>query len=187
MLKIHYSAHNYLGQCQIDLELLSGKLYLLQAPNGAGKTTLLKLMQGLQLEESFFNHQGSFDALEHYHIDDILDILKFQDFNKNLFESLLLIGDLQKQRHKSLATYSAGQKQWLKNILSLSMMKQNYFFDEPFNYLDYEKSRLLLRTIQDFLSQGKMFFIVDHNPFYDDSIYKKLKIITTNSGVLLSE
>lgn len=159
--------------CFTDKDFDAGLVHGIIGLNGAGKTTFFNLLAtALQVTSGEITWQGKnirhtdvgYVETSNYFYTSItgreyLDI--FPATNQQF--SLTAINELLRLPLDQLTeTYSTGMKKRLALIAILKQDKPVYIFDEPFNGLDLETSRVLQLSIQALKAKGKTIFISSH-------------------------
>lgn len=156
-----------------DKDFNEGLVHGIIGLNGAGKTTFFNLLATvlrpasgeITLQQKNIRHGdvGYVETSNYFYASitgrEYLDI--FPGTNKQF--SLNAINELLRLPLDQLTeTYSTGMKKRLALIAILKQDKPVYIFDEPFNGLDLETSRVLQLSIQALKAKGKTIFISSH-------------------------
>lgn len=167
----------------IDLELNSGDLLIVNGENGSGKTTFLKAIAGLiptdeeskilcaehDIHEYFddYIHDYSYLSSENILHDDFT-VKYYLNFWAKLYENYDLIDStihyfrLQNILGLKISTLSSG---WKKRISLAKVMIENrllWFFDEPYNFLDINGIDLLENMINSRLLSGGLVILTSN-------------------------
>jgi ABC-type multidrug transport system ATPase subunit len=165
---------------KVNLEITSGRLYIITGENGTGKTTLLKLLA------------GCISVINGEVIKDNVDI-GYLPYNPqyplfmNSYKYLSMFGKTYNKDYKELAI-----KYDLSNVLIHKLSKGNliklgliqmllcdfdiYLFDEINDGLDLDSKKILKQDIKMLLEKDKTIVISTHAP----QIYKELNPIKLN-------
>lgn len=139
--------------------------------NGAGKTTLLNAVYGLKKSKSGtikWNNKPisrkiiSYLTTENFFYANItgkeyLNLFKNNEFDNQKWNELFLL-----PLNKIIDTYSTGMKKKLAIMANLKQDKTIMIFDEPFNGLDIETSRILRSILLKLKNNGKTIIITSH-------------------------
>jgi heme exporter protein A len=170
---------------QIDFQLQSGELMLIEGRNGCGKTTLLRTLAMLRYVdegEIHWNSQsiekvaekyrknltwmghhnalkGDLDALENLHIQCCLQGLKYSE--KHYWDALEQIG---LSGYEDLPTQVLSQGQKKRASLAFLLLSQSplWILDEPFSALDVNAVDLLQSIMQQHIDKGGMLILTTH-------------------------
>ena len=155
----------------LNLQMNENCIHGIVGLNGSGKTTLLNSVFGLKKYNQgkiLFNKNKltkkdiSFLPTENYFYPNItgreyLKLFKNKEFDVEKWNSLFLL-----PLDKIIDTYSTGMK---KKLALLGMFKNDkpiMIFDEPFNGLDIETSRILRSILIKFRNNKKTIIITSH-------------------------
>lgn len=179
----------FLPHCgsKLQLSLALGEAKVLVGENGIGKSTLMgRLFSQLKSEERTVVEQKSSD----YFFDRKLKTLKeifltadLDQFDELAFLRLWRAFGLELKENRLISNLSGGETQALKLTSALCKSVQFYFLDEPSQFLDVERKKILLQYLQDLRSQDKSILVIEHNR---DWIPKEWEIekLYINDGVL---
>ena len=155
----------------LNLQMEENCIHGIVGLNGAGKTTLLNSIFGLKRQntgEVLFNDKKmtkkimSFLPTENYFYPDIsgkeyLNLFKNKEFDTEKWNTLFLL-----PLDKIIYNYSTGMKKKLALLGTLKINKQIMIFDEPFNGLDIETSRVIRSVLLKFKDKGKTIMVTSH-------------------------
>lgn len=139
--------------------------------NGSGKTTLLNSIFGLKSHnegEILFNNEKSskkfiaYLPTENYFYSNItgreyLNLFKNKKFDIKRWNSLFVL-----PLDKIIDTYSTGMKKKLALLGVLKVDKPLMIFDEPFNGLDIETSRIIRSILLKLREKGYTIIVTSH-------------------------
>jgi ABC-type multidrug transport system ATPase subunit len=153
--------------CDLQLPIKLGSCTVLVGENGIGKTTLLhRLSTSVPSDSRAVVEQKASE----YFFDRKLFTLKnffceanLRHFNKSDFLSLWRDFELDKKEDRMLSNLSGGESQALKLCLSLSKVCDFYFLDEPSQFLDSSKKKVLVHFLEKLKDSGKSLIIIEHN------------------------
>lgn len=153
--------------CELQISLNLGSVIVLVGENGIGKSTLLqRFYSSLSNEERVVVEQKASD----YFFDRQLITLKNFFLNGNLphfkreaFLSLWNDFGLDQKEQRLISHLSGGESQALKLCLALGKDCSFYFLDEPSQYLDTNRKKVLVNFLEKLRQQGKALLIVEHN------------------------
>ncbi|MGB9726216.1 MAG: ATP-binding cassette domain-containing protein [Fervidicoccaceae archaeon] len=195
--------HSYDGSTfvlrNIDLLFRNSGVYLIVGPNGSGKTTLLKITSLIikpSRGENIINGK-SFWSLDERERENLRsNIIYVHDkpilVRGNVRHNLELGMKLKKKRDRTLIEYyidryklrdlerksanklSAGQAKVITLIRALSLKPEVLILDEPFTFLDSQRSEMLIEDIEDIVEKEKGLVIIATH-----YMYKELKEIST--------
>lgn len=146
------------------------RITILKGENGSGKSTLMKAILGL------IHYQGSIEhRLECGYLPEKMTIpnhLKLITYLKLMLpihrypqmESLIDLFDMRAHLEKEIAMLSKGMHMKCRLIYTLSLLKDIYVLDEPFNGLDDESMDKLKGYI---VKHEKMFLISTHLDLFE--------------------
>lgn len=167
-------------QTQLEVTLPAGSALCLTGENGIGKSTLLKHFAESSDKKIVFGKQKPgelfFDRtlLTYQKIlsenSDVIDREFFVEFWKR--------SGLAGKEERSLSHLSGGEAQLLKIISLLSSDAEIYFFDEPGQFLDREKKKLVSEMFARLLEKKKSLLIVEHDYSWlpSGSVVKELEV-----------
>lgn len=176
---IYIKKLKYLNKSIENLAIKAG-INLLKGKNGSGKTMFFDELAGLTnsrereiegnkdlvyLNQHFYFHNrlktrdfikfiyqlnGINKGLEHLSV--VLNNTRFLHF-KNFFDEVM---------DKELGSLSGGERRIVYDIGILTLDKEWYLLDEPFNEIDRDNKEAIVRIIQSMVNEGKSFIISDH-------------------------
>ena len=156
---------------RLQLQMQSHCIHGIVGLNGSGKTTLLNCIFGLLKPDSgavWFNDtrvskkDTSYLPTENFFYSNItgkeyLNIFKNDSFDIKAWNSLFLL-----PLNDVIDTYSTGMKKKLAIFGILKTDKDIMIFDEPFNGLDIETSRIIRTVLMKLKGKGKTIIITSH-------------------------
>ncbi len=156
------------------------RVTILFGENGCGKTTLLKAIFGL------INYSGDIEcryssglfldnsfSVKNIDVEAYVDLyLKTFDYNTRRFTYLYDLFSIEKIQHQSIETLSKGEHQKLLITLILSLEKELFLLDEPFNGLDHQSSKKLI----DFIVHDDCKYIITTH-IEDEDVLSSFKVI----------
>jgi ABC-2 type transport system ATP-binding protein len=170
-LFVSYGENNVLKGLSLPAE--RGEVHGVVGLNGSGKTTLFNTLAGvvtpdsgnILLNENNVRHSDTgFVETENYFYSNITGIEYLNIFPSSNEKFMLdAFNDLFKLPLDSIIeTYSNGMKKKLAIMAVLKQDKQIYIFDEPFNGLDMETSKILEIVIEILREKNKIILISSH-------------------------
>ena len=161
----------------IDLNLVSGKVYGLAGKNGSGKSTLAKIIAGIISptsgkiehslnqakikEQNLHDHLGfvspylvlydEFTAMENIRF---FSKIRGDKFNESRAKNLLENFQLGDRDNDELKGYSSGMKQRMKFIFALMHRPELLILDEPTSNLDEAGKKIVYSTVTDKLKEN---------------------------------
>ena len=172
-----------------------GKGYIIRGDNGTGKTTLLDTISGLILPsrgDVIINDRFPIFSVDKKSYRDRLSVaffppllLPFVDENLNMLrdEKYKKLADehvVHGRKNLRFSELSAGEKQKLNIILTLSKEADFYMFDEPFSNLDINSIEFFKNLIiEETIKKGKGLVVVLHGK---DRLYKEYNFETIKLG-----
>ena len=184
-----------------NLEIIENNITSIIGPNGSGKTTLIKCIVG------DYSYEGSVSVLGtsnnptpllskdivYIPDNDKLDMeitayqfIKlfaqlFDDYNHLKFEKKLKyfsgIYQMQNYLHARVDKFSHGMLKKTMLISSFVINKRYYFFDEPFNGLDFEYQLVTKKIISDLKKSNKTVVLTSHNLKYVQDISDQVVVM----------
>lgn len=169
----------------VDLTVSRSEVLAITGPNGAGKTTLLRLIGGLARKSSgeiswdgatfsprnaeqlrqigLLGHRPMvYESLTAY--DNLVFFSKMYGvYEKSRIEEALRRVGLNYYKHEVVVNFSRGMQQRLALARMLLHEPQLLLYDEPFTGLDAEGQRLLLATLQEMQTAGRVQVLISHN------------------------
>lgn len=150
--------------CNINIS--SGKLYLLTGRNGIGKTSLIHYLKKnakliFQNKTCAFTDQVRLSPLNDISFDQTLEVLSGNRNEKNiLFTDFRNIAD--DFKNLPIKLLSGGQNQIVKILISLYISGDIFIFDEPFQFLDSKNKNNFKMILSKLKAQNKSILIVEH-------------------------
>lgn len=155
----------------LNLQIQENYIHGIVGLNGSGKTTLLNSIFGLKKynkgtimlnAEKLLKKDISYLPTENYFYSNItgkeyLSLFKNKDFNSEKWNSLFLL-----PLDKIIDTYSTGMKKKLALLAILKKNKPIMIFDEPFNGLDIETSRIIRSILLKLKDKGNTIIVTSH-------------------------
>lgn len=153
--------------CNVRLELGPGQVLVLVGENGIGKSTLLqRFLSEVEIESVAFVEQKTSE----YFYDRNLGVLKqmisgmdLPGFSPEDFLFLWEAFGLSEKEDRYTSNLSGGESQALKLCLALCKSAQFYFLDEPTQFLDAERKKVLLNYLDGLKLKGKSLMLVEHD------------------------
>lgn len=159
----------FLPHCACDLQVSvnTGKALVLIGENGLGKTTLLhrfyldvpaasRVVVEQKTSEYFFDRK--LITIKQFFLE-----AELKGFNQEAFHTLWNAFDLSSKEERLISNLSGGESQALKLCMSLCKEAEYYFLDEPSQFLDESKKKVLLQFLEYLLSREKTLLLVEHN------------------------
>lgn len=194
MIKIKNVTKEIKGKIILDdisLELQNGSVVLLKGHNGCGKTMLLRLIAGfikpnkgeVEMDENttfgVIIENPSFILQE-----TVLENLKFlakinNKINEETILEYLKKFNLFEYRNNKVKTFSLGMKQRLALCQAFMEDPDVLILDEPFNAIDEDNLKDIVKIINEAKKQGKLIVIASHG---DVSFVKFDKVVKMNNG-----
>lgn len=84
---------------------------------------------------------------------------------------------------RNLSHLSGGEGQMLKLVCGLSKKASVYLLDEPFQFLDGEKKKLLSSIVATMRSQGKSFLVIEHNEAQLSGGWKVIQLANVEEAI----
>lgn len=171
--------------CEFRLSLEDRQALVLFGENGIGKSTLLnRLAHQLKPSEFVIVEQRASD----YFYDRKLGTLKniFLDmnlpgFNSKAFLELWKVFGLEEKEERLLSHLSGGESQALKLVLGLCKETTVYLLDEPSQYLDPKKKKILYERLEVLRQQGKKILVVEHQKDHLPKGWKAQEILISDN------
>lgn len=190
----------------INLNIVSGKIYGLIGRNGSGKTVLLKCIAGfMNVSEGkilvnkkemgkditfldnmgFILNQPGFieEASGFKNLQYLASIRKIAD-KKRIEEVMQMVG-LDAKSRKAVEKYSLGMRQKLGIAQAIMENPEILILDEPMNALDEDTVELMRKLLMQWKEQGKLIIITSHNK--EDVALLCDEVYRLRSGKIASE
>lgn len=174
MLEVEKLSANY-GNLEvlkeITFSLKKGEKIGILGVNGAGKTTMFNTLFYLNHSKHFFKNNGTIvkqDDIAYIESEnEFYPFLTVKEFlqlvcDKNMELSITLCDAFSMPMDNLTNTLSTGQKKKLAIIANLIVDKNIYFFDEPFNGLDFESYEMLQKLLMSSFFRTKYVIISSH-------------------------
>lgn len=153
--------------CEIRLTLADRQAMVLFGENGIGKSTLLnRLSQKLKPSEFVIVEQRASDYFYDRKLGALKNIfleLNLPDFNTQTFLELWKVFGLEEKEGRLLSHLSGGESQALKLVIGLCKETNFYLLDEPSQFLDPQKKKILYGKLETIRLQGKKLIVVEHH------------------------
>jgi ABC-type multidrug transport system ATPase subunit len=154
-------------QVDVDINLNVG-LNLLTGPNGIGKSSFLNALKHDVLSIFSKRKVAFMDQFPLAPVNEVrlLDVLKmmsgsFEHFDQAQARRLIKMFDIDYLVNRSIKLLSGGENQLVKFILAASQRVDFYFLDEPLQFLDKEKLKLVKSHLE-LLAKTSCVFIIEH-------------------------
>lgn len=180
-MKISIHQKNFLPHagCSVDLELVEGKILLIQGENGTGKTSLAREIFNRYQQEISFVRQEDLDLFYDRTLLQIKKIFKesaSESLDNNLFEKYWDAFELNKKQDRFQSSLSGGEEQMLKICLGSCLKKKILLMDEPSQNLDGDKKAILKKLVDELISANKALLIIEHDNSWLGSSFNKMKL-----------
>ncbi len=159
----HFLPHS---GCSLEIALQKGEGIVIVGENGLGKTTLLQRFYKEINAKKIIVEQKALDYFYDRTLKEVKEILfeaRGSELDQVLFEKLYKDFGLKEREDRRLSTLSGGENQCLKLICALSQDVDIYFLDEPSQFLDHERKKLLSVVIDSFREKNKSILVVEHD------------------------
>lgn len=177
--------------CELQLDLIQGSALVLIGENGIGKSTLLsRLSQQLPIYERVVVEQKTSEYFYDRKLKTLKDFFleaKLDGFDKNAFDKLWNGLGLNLKEDRQLSQLSGGEAQALKLCLSLCKNTDVYLLDEPSQFLDSERKKILRSFLEELLNNKKSIFVIEHNREWIPSSWKVQSLKIENNVLKLGE
>jgi ABC-type Mn2+/Zn2+ transport system ATPase subunit len=175
--------------CEVRLSLNDRQAMVLFGENGIGKSTLLqRLASQMKSTEYVIVEQRTSDYFYDRKLGVLKNIfleLKLPEFNSSTFLLLWKVFGLEEKEERLLSHLSGGESQALKLVLGLCKDAAVYFLDEPSQFLDPVKKKILYGQLELFRSQGKKLLVVEHQKDHLPKGWKAQELVMID-GILKS-
>ncbi len=179
----------------INLELESGKAYLLHGHNGCGKTMLLRLLSDLICPTSgeVLKKEGiSYGVLiekpgflsnysARYNLEYLAAIQN--KIGESEIDMALERVNLLNDAKGKVKTYSLGMNQRLGLAQAIMENQDGLLLDEPFNALDEDNLSRVLEILKEERAKGKLIVVAAHNLPLEISDFFDVKIKLNNGQI----
>ncbi len=153
--------------CELQVSLNLGSVIVLVGENGIGKSTLLRrLYSEVPAGERSVVEQIS---SEYFYDRKLISIKSFflnsqlASFDQADFLFLWTAFNLDQKEERLLSHLSGGESQALKLCLALCKNCSYYFLDEPSQFLDLKRKKILADFLERLRNNGKTLIVVEHN------------------------
>jgi len=153
--------------CELQVSVNLGSAIVLIGENGIGKSTLLRRFYSSVSAESRVVVEKK---LSKYFFVRKLSTLKSFILEANLpnvsredFLSLWNEFELDQKEDRLLFHLSGGESQALKLCLALCKDCTYYFLDEPSQFLDTHRKKVLVKHLEKIRQKGKALIVIEHN------------------------
>jgi translation initiation factor RLI1 len=157
--------HQLLPHLKTELNILltPGWPVVLTGENGIGKSTFLHYFQ--EKNGGIFCDQKALDIFFDRKISSFREILLDSSsvMDKLFFDRFWKASGLSDKEDRNLSQLSGGEFQLLKLISICSAEGDVYLLDEPGQYLDREKKKLLGQMVNSLVEKKKSLLIVEHD------------------------
>lgn len=153
--------------CELQVSVNQGKALVLIGENGLGKSTLLhRFYLDIPSDKRVVVEQKTSEYFFDRKLKTIKQFLLEADlkgFDQEAFQVLWNDFDLSSKEERLISNLSGGESQALKLCMSLCKEADYYFLDEPSQYLDESKKKVLLNFLENLLLKEKTLLLVEHN------------------------
>lgn len=161
----HFKLHDphFLPHCGCEVEFLlkPGGGIILFGENGLGKTTLLHRLWSESSSPKVYVEQKALDPFYDWTLTEVKKNLLKQGCEK--LEYYWKAFGLEQREDRRLSQLSGGEGQQLKLVCALALEAEVYFLDEPFQFLDPDKRRILTELLEEKRRKHAALLIVEHN------------------------
>jgi ABC-2 type transport system ATP-binding protein len=191
---------------KLDFSINKGEVVCIAGRNGAGKSSFLKAITGVDMETKGSSIFEGINLLGKQRIDalDKIGFMLFPDafygyltvgqnieIYKNYYQNnqqgvleILTIFNLESISKQKVNTLSAGQKQRLAIALAFVNKPNLLILDEPFNSIDIENTREIIKTIIFLNKEFNSTFIITSHGLNDlEKIYTRFMVLKTGEIV----
>lgn len=151
--------------CDVDLFIATGESLFITGENGLGKSTLLKRMSE-SIPNSYLISQIPLVTFYDRSLARYLEVVLkgfSEGINPETFHRLWSAFGLNSKLNRLLSQLSGGERQCVKLATGLAMHESLLLLDEPSQYLDLEKKRILFEQLLELKRQSKSLLIVEHD------------------------
>jgi ABC-type Mn2+/Zn2+ transport system ATPase subunit len=171
--------------CDLKLSLRKGEALVILGENGIGKSTLLRRLYAQEdmnsrsvieqkASEYFFDRELS--ALKNIFLKSEIDL-----FQVDRFESLWKRFNLRHKENRHLSELSGGETQALKICLALAKKAPLYFLDEPSQYLDQVRKKVLAEELERLRESGHALLLIEHEQDWLPQGWRAQELVVENS------
>lgn len=151
--------------CEINFTIPRGETSFITGENGLGKSTLMSRVHE-SIPESYLISQNPLDAFYDRKLSQYKETV-LRGFSEKIDRELFLFNwkafGLELKMDRMLSQLSGGERQSVKLATGLSLNYPLLILDEPSQYLDKERKKILFDQIRDLNSRDKTFLIVEHD------------------------
>ncbi len=157
--------YQLLAHLKTDLNIIlsPGRPVVLTGENGIGKSTFLRHFH--EKNSGVFCDQKPLDIFFDRKVLRYREILQSSSsvIDNEFFDQFWKASGLSEKEDRSLSHLSGGEAQLLKLISVCSAVSDVYLLDEPGQYLDREKKKLLGQLVANLTLKKKSLLIVEHD------------------------
>jgi len=177
--------------CDLQLTLNRGEALILVGENGIGKSTLMKVLySSLKPEERVVVEQRTSE----YFFDRKLETLKnfflsgnLPHFDEQAFDELWRAFGLEAREDRQISQLSGGESQALKLTLALCKETSFYLLDEPSQFLDDHRRKILAVYLLKLLEKQKSILIIEHNRHWIPRGWRVQDLVLRNDTLTLGD
>lgn len=172
--------------CYLELKLTLGRILIIQGENGIGKSSLSRW-----IKDHFSNDVTLIEQspLIHFYNRKLIDLKKIlvnsldQNFDLNRFHQLWNDLRLHAIEEHLLNSLSGGENQSLKLAIGLAMKNRILILDEPSQYLDESRKKVLAQVLEQ-LKNDAFIVVIEHESSWLTNVENERFVLKLNDRVI---
>lgn len=172
--------------CDLELKLTLGKILIIQGENGIGKSSLSRWIKHYFSNDVTLIEQSPLIHFYNRRLIDLKNILVNsldQNFDLNRFHQLWNDLRLHAIEEHFLNSLSGGENQSLKLAIGLAMKNKILILDEPSQYLDESRKKVLTQVLSQ-LKSSVFTIVIEHESSWLTNLENERFVLKLNDKVI---
>lgn len=165
--------------CDVELDIVAGRILLIKGENGTGKSTLASEVFDTYQDKVSLVRQSGLDLFYDRTVSKIKKLFMdatLEQLDKILFEKYWSLFQLDQKSDRLQSALSGGEEQMLKICMGAFIKKEILIFDEPSQNLDSSMRVVLNELMNEFKSKQKAIVIIEHDSSWISGVDSTLNL-----------